>query len=266
MCKYNMAVRRRVARRRVARKGRKGGRRSRIPRSPQMKNYSYIFRLNPQIISTDGQGYVRIPANTQLGPLKPGTGAPPTGGSIVTYATSTSNFPNCVDWGCAYAPTFGDVANAGNFAAMYDAYKIDRVTVELQYLTTTAITGSAGVASVMPTFWMYFDQDDATVPVDVQNVSRKTGCVKWQPTSSRLTKKFSFKPRVAIAALTALSGNIASVIGKPGQWLDCQQFTTNHYGFKMTCQDFGTPTTGSYNAVRIQYTYHITFRSPLLTN
>lgn len=261
-----MAVRRRVARRRVARKGRKGGRRSRIPRSPQMKTYKYIFRLNPQILSTDGQAYVRIPSGLQAAPLNNGTSnSPPTGGNIFNYPTNTSGFPNTIDFGVAFAPKLTDLTNAATYCGMYDAYKIDRVTVEVQYLSNNAQIGGPIQVS-MPTFWMYWDQDDVKLPASPDVISRKTGVKKFQPTASLQSRKFSFVPRTAIGALNSQNAVTASLIGKPNQWIDCTFPDVEHYGFKMACQDFSVPVSGSFNAVRLQYTYHVSFRSPILTN
>ncbi|MBV6343357.1 hypothetical protein HWQ67_17405 [Candidatus Magnetobacterium casensis] len=148
---------------------------------------------------------------------------------------------------------------------MYDAYRIDRVTVEVQYLHNSSAVDAT--QSVLPTFWMYFDQDDATVPGDIYTVIRKTGVRKFQPNSLRTSTKFSFAPRVAIGALQGpLSGTLsAAMVGKPRQWIDCASSNISHFGFKMACQDFPIPT-ATYNAVRLNYTYHVSFRSPLLTS
>lgn len=237
-------------------------------RNLQFKHYSFKFQLPPQIISTDGQAYVRVPTVSAQGPIGNGTASsPPSGGQLTNLTSNSSGMPNTGDWTCAYAPKLNDLANATSFRNMYDAYRIDRVTVEVQYLQNASSTGGT-IQSQLPTFWMYFDQDDATVPGDIYAVIRKTGVRKFQPNAVRTSSKFSFVPRVAIAALNApLSGtNTASMVGKPRQWIDCANGDISHFGFKMVVQDFPIPSAGAYSAVRLNYTYHVSFRSPLLTS
>jgi len=261
-----MAPMKQARRRNVKGKG-KGNRRSRVPRSLLMKPYSYVFKLNPQIISTDGQAFVRIPALSPAAPIKPGTGSPPTTGGIVNYTTASSGFINCVDWGVAFAGQLSDCASANAFIGLYDAYRIDRITVTVQYLSTALAPGTTNGSMVMPTFVMYHDQDDAVNPPDVYSLSRRQGSKRFQPTATKLATSFSFVPRLAVGVginPAGLSGN-GAIVAKP-TWIDCATPNVSHYGFKMTCQDFGVPQAGGFNAVRLQYTYHVSFRSPLNTN
>ncbi|WP_218253970.1 hypothetical protein, partial [Candidatus Magnetobacterium casense] len=52
-------------------------------RNPQFKTYKFRFQLPPQILSTDGQSYVRVPTGTTAGPIGNGTSnSPPSGGQI----------------------------------------------------------------------------------------------------------------------------------------------------------------------------------------
>jgi len=114
---------------------------------------------------------------------------------------------------------------------------------------------------------MYHDHDDAVNPPDIYSLSRRQGSKRWQPTANKLEKSFSFKPRMLLGAGISpggLTGN-GGVIVKP-TWLDCALPNVSHFGFKMTCQDFGVPQAGGFHAVRMQYTYHVSFRAPLITN
>jgi len=250
-----MAPRKRAPRRRM-RKG-KGARRSRVPRSlGQFKPYSYVFKLPPQIISTDGQATVRLPTISPQTPIKPG--------SITNYTTASSGFTNCVDWGLAFAPQLSDLASVASFTGMYDAYRIDKVTVTVQYLCTSLIPGSTNGSVVMPTFVMYADNDDAVTPPDIYALSRRQGSKRFQPTTSKLAKTFTFKPRILVGTQISPSGLASGIITKP-TWLDCANPNVSHFGFKMTCQDFGVPVQG-FHAIRMNYSYHVSFRAPLITN
>ena len=252
-----MPMRRRAPRRRrPARRPRRVPRRGlKAPRS-QLKHYNYSFKLQPQSIVSDlsGQAGVVIvnPANS-LKPIQPS--------DLTMVGSSLGSLVSALDWSVGAVFRLSDIANYSDFTEMYDAYKINSITVELQYLSNSAAVNGNGI---LPTFYMYWDQDDAIQPPSLKNILGKQGVKKWQPTSSRLTKKFKFVPITANVAQDAASLQPV-IVPNRSQWIDCLSANVPHYAIKLFTQDWLTPAaTPIVNVVRVHYTYNVSFRSPLL--
>lgn len=252
-----MPMRRRAPRRRPARRPRRAMRRGlKAPRS-QLKNYNYTFKLSPQSIIGDlsgGTGVVIVnPANPII-PIRPS--------SLVTVGSSLgATFSSALDWSAACTFRLSDIANFSDFTEMYDAYKINSVTVELEYLSNSSAVNGTGV---LPTFYMYWDQDDLTPPPTLKNILGKQGVKRWHPTATNLTKRFKFIPIAANVAQDAASLQPVIVPNK-SQWIDSLSANVPHYAFKLFCQDFLVPAQQLItNVVRVHYTYNVSFRSPLL--
>lgn len=244
---------------RRARKG-KGRRRSRVPRGlrsagGQLKNYTFNFRPTPQVLSTDLGGTIKSMTTGTTGTAGP---FPILQANLATQSNS-AGIANTIDWGAACTFCLQDVASYASYAGIFDAYKINKVTVEVEYLSNVA--GVAAYGS-MPTFWMYWDQDDAVVPTSNRTMAGRPGAIKWQPTSSNLRKRFSFKPVLANTVNGPGNVAISSVVANGSQWINCTSVAVPHNAFKLYCTDFICPTL-SPNVVRINYTYNISFRSPL---
>lgn len=252
-------------RRRPARKMRKGkkalGRRRRArglvaPKS-QLKHYNYSFKLAPQCINSS-----QTTANTAVlnnnSPLFPIQTAGFTGN-----ISSSTGFADICDWAASCTHAISDINNITNFTAMYDAYRLNSVTVTVEYLSNSSAVSSG---SVMPTFYMYWDQDDATIPPNLRSILGKQGVKKWKPTASNLTRRFTFKPQLAVGVESDAAGVTTNVV-IPGKsnWIDCSTPRVPHYAFKIYCQDFTAyGSTTSWNVVRLHYTYNVSFRSPLI--
>lgn len=251
--------------RRPARKMRRGkkalGRRRRprgmvAPKS-QLKHYNYSFKLAPQLVNSSP-----TTANTAVlnnnSPLFPIQTAGFTGN-----ISSSTGFTDICDWSAACTHAISDINNINNFTAMYDAYRLNSVTVTIEYLSNS-VAVNAGY--VLPTFYMYWDQDDATIPPNLRSILGKQGVKKWQPTASRLQKRFTFKPQLAVGVESDAAGVTTNVV-IPGRtnWIDCSTPRVPHYAFKIYCQDFAAAgSVNAWNLVRLHYTYNVSFRSPLI--
>ena len=242
-------------RRRPARRPRRVARGLKAPRA-QLKHYDYTFKLQPQSMISDlsgQQGVVIVNPANSLKPIQPT--------DLTLVGSSLGSIVNALDWSASALFRLSDIANYSDFTEMYDAYKINSVTVELQYLSNSAAVNGSGI---LPTFYMYWDQDDAIPPPTLKNILGKSGVKKWQPSSNRLTKKFKFVPICANVAQDAASLQPVIVPNK-SQWIDCQSPNVPHYAFKMFTQDWLTPGASNIvNVVRVHYTYNVSFRSPLL--
>lgn len=243
--------------RRFARNLRRLGKRRglRAPRA-QLKHYNYSFKLQPQSIISDlsgQQGVVIVNPANAVKPILPA--------SLTLAGSSLGSLVNALDWSASAVFKLSDIANFSDFTEMYDAYKINSVTVELQYLSNSAAVNGSGI---LPTFYMYWDQDDATPPPTLKNILGKQGVKKWQPSSNRLTKRFKFVPLAANVIQDAQQLSSVAIPTK-SQWIDCLAANVPHYAFKLFTQDWLTPgATNIVNVVRVHYTYNVSFRSPLL--
>lgn len=261
-----------MPRRRVVRKprrGRKGARRSRIPRSirPQMKHYNYTFKLTPQILTVLASGGANI-LGTQGSvtlpnvPIVPNTGGSTSGIISTACASGLSGY----DFQAACTFALSDVASFANFTSLYDAYRITKVDIDMEYLSNVSFSGATVVSnSFLPTFWYYWDPDDEVVPPNLRSILGKQGVKRWQPNATKTTKRFSFRPRNNIsgqAAATSGSGTTSALIPNKSMWIDSVNPNVPHYAFKLAGTEFPGGTLAA--AVRMNYTYHISFRGPLI--
>jgi hypothetical protein len=193
------------------------------------------------------------------------------GGSIANLVPSATGLTNYVDFGLACAFRISDLQNALLFCGQHDAYRIDKVTITLQYLSNTAsVSGTA----LLPTFYMYNDPDDEQPPGSLQSISAKQGVRKVYPGNNNTTVfSHSIVPRAsALAYGNPGNPSVPNIINKQHQWLDCTgQANTNnsipHYAFKMWVTDWETSSVAQVcNVLKFQFTYHVSFRGPLSAN
>lgn len=261
-----MPARRRAPRRKRARKAR--GRKARLysgMRGGALKTYTYNFKLLPQYLGSTGVGAVNIVqalgGTGQYPILAAGTTIPGVTNQSTTNPLAGSQ---SIDVGLGCCHTLNDIANSAAFASMYDAYKINYVKVEFQYLNNTSpVTGLA----VMPTVWTYWDQDDCIPPVVATNVTGKMGSKCFRPTATKNHFSFKYRPNLRNMTQGAISaGSSAQALVAPATWINCTETTVPHYAMKAWISDFFTGTSGLVNnGFRINFTYNVSFRAPLLT-
>lgn len=173
--------------------------------------------------------------------------------------TGTSGLPNFFDYSGAQNFSLGDTEYFLNFTGMFDAYKITKVKCTIDYLNNASSVNSTGL---MPTIYMYWDQDDNFVPATQTSIMGKQGVKKTQlGYKNKTAASISLKPVVK----TDSQGS-SSVLATKSMWLDCTDETINHYGLKWYIADIYLPGSAAVtHAFRFNWTYYIEFRSPLLT-
>jgi len=252
---------RRLRSRRPRRPRRRMARRSRVPRGmrAQLRPYSYVFTLEPQILQSATTGTTPVVVNTFAGQL-------PIVQSNLTSNASNTGFTNNWDFGLACHHNARDIANWSSYFGIYDAYKITKITAKIEYLANTA--GPQGSA-LLPTVWAYWDQDDTAVPTNIAALTGKTGVKMFTYNATKRIFNFTFRPTIRESVETSANANSPYAIsGRGNQWINCGGDGTivNHYAFKMWCTDFYAAIgPASANAFRITWKYHVTFRSPLAT-
>jgi len=248
----------RPRRRMVRRNRRRGG--LIAPRS-QLKPYNYTFRLPSQIVqsssTTAGAVYLSGVATTGQVPIL--------AGAIASAAAQIGNTNFC-DWTCTAAHALTDIKNVSLYTSMYDAYKINSVTVEFEYLSNVAnVSGTA----IMPTFYMYWDQDDTAAVGNLNTLLAKTGVRKFHPTASKSKYSFTYKPLILPATFIAPTGGAIQYAAIPAKsnWLNCVADSIPHVGLKVYVVDWAANgAAAAVNAVRINFKYNVSFRSPLAAN
>jgi hypothetical protein len=155
-----------------------------------------------------------------------------------------------------------------SYTSLFDAYKFDEISCTLTWLPNVAATSTTTM--VAPTFWFYPDQDDATPPPTVGTIMGKQGLKCFQPGSSNRSVTYKFKPKMSYIASTPPLGTGMGPVCMPATWIDCVNPDLFHYGSKIFLQDMSGPDAtlnpNMQNAVRIQWSYRISFRSPIKAN
>jgi len=228
-----------------------------------LKPYNYHFSLQSQaLIPTNIPGQLVVSPRGGAAPIRSAANW-----NIVSNAT---NFVNMYDVGLATYFTLEDLNYYANFTAMYDAYKIGKITLSLEYLQNVAISGAANgnatMPSVMPTVYYYWDQDDASPPVSLLSITAKQG-VKQHTFGNGMRSIFktSFVPVVSNVTGTSQPGTVAGIVPNKREWVNCTAPNVIHNALKFFITDVYLP--GGIDVAtcfRLNWTYDVSFRSPLL--
>lgn len=250
--KHKTAYAKKAAKAKAKRKSRIGPPRAAL----QLKTYSYQFKLASQVLVGTGgiPPLLSISGATGAGPL------PLQNSNIIVYPSS-SGLTNFYDFALAVPFKLEDVNNHAAFVAMYDAYKIRKVTCSLEFLSNVAATNGIGL---MPTSYMVWDQDDSVIPVSITQISGKQGVkIRQFGNRSKTVQRFSLKPTISQDVLVVGGASVAATVSK-STWLDCIHPDIQHNALKMFVTDVYLPPNSSVTtAFRFNWTYDISFRSPL---
>lgn len=225
----------------------------------QLTPYRYKFQLQAQLLTGDATAGSMVLSPT--GGLKPIQGPPAT--SAFTLFPSSNGLSNFYDLAIACPFRLRDLNYAANFQQMYDAYKFGKVTLNVSYLNNVSAVNATGL---MPTIYMVWDQDDALVPPSLTSISGKQGVkVRQFGDGAKTTQRISVVP-VTAGFVQATSGTANALVSNKPQWLDCVNDDVVHYGIKLFITDLYLPgSTAVTQALRFNWTYHVSFRAPLLT-
>lgn len=151
---------------------------------------------------------------------------------------------------------------------MFDAYKIRKVTLELEYLNNVS---SATGNSLMPTTYMVWDQDDAISPPSLLSITSKQG-VKVRR-MGRGVQRFSVRPVVSdvvgINTPSSVPAFTVAAVSNKSRWIDSLAPAVQHNAIKLAITDVHLPVSTTLDltqAFRFNWTYHISFRAPLLAS
>lgn len=258
-----MPLRRRRAPRRRARKNRKA-KLYKSMRGGALKSYNYNFKILPQFLTNEGLGVVDIRGATNgtgIVPIQPLAASPP---GVVNQGATSPLGANYIDVGLGCAHTLTDITNWAAFQTMYDAYKINYVVCEIEYLCNVVTPGGN---NVMPTVYTYWDQDDAVPPSTTVQIAAKQGSRVFHPTASRTRLRMKYRPMMRNTLNTGLTtANVANAGVVRSSWINCSMPNIPHFAFKAWITDYLTQSPESgHNSFRINFTYNVSFRGPLLS-
>lgn len=146
-------------------------------------------------------------------------------------------------YGSAYAAGLTAVANITipdnvEFTQLFDQYKILSYTAEYMPRWDSVDTAqTSGFGVMMPTFHWVYDMDDATIPTTVEELMTRPYC-KSVPINKpiRITVK-----NPCVAGMIYQSGVATSYSPRKSPWVDCNNNSVPHYGYKFCVT--GKPTT-----------------------
>lgn len=222
--------------------------------------YRFKFQLPSQTLASSNVAGQLVLSTTGSAGVRPISA-----GSFQLFP-STNGLSGYYDLAFACPHTLADLNYASNFTTMFDAYKFGKVTLNLEYLNNISAANSTGL---MPTCYMYWDQDDAVIPPSLISISGKQGVkVRQFGDRSRTSLRMSYVP-VTEDVIGVNGGGVASagVAAKP-RWVDSSTPAIQHNACKVFVTDIYLPGATSLQvtqAFRLNWTYHISFRAPLLT-
>jgi len=152
------------------------------------------------------------------------------------YTAASTELVDSIELAKGYEYKFGDILNSGEFANLFDRYKIDRIVTTFQLVNNPdAYHYPAGAPLVAtstnfyPKMWYIHDYDDSTAESIV--VLKERVGVKCRILQPNKTIKITTKPAIAIQTYKTA---IASGYGpKWGQWIDMTNTDVPHYGLKV---------------------------------
>ena len=247
-------------------------------RPNQFTPYTYIYKTLPNVMVNTIVGQAPNPAAADYGliirtinsltgssalPLNGQTivqavGGPATSGTFSQMRPAVSGFADYWDVGLACSFKLNDLTNYTAFANQYDSYRINKVTCTIEYLSNTANVNGSGL---LPTIYIYNDQDSATPPATLSAVVGASGVRQIQLANRmKTTIKHSCVPRILVDSQAS-----ASIVGKPNQWLDCTDVAIDHHAMKFYLTDLFVPPASSTQTTCFKFTfhYHVQFRGPL---
>jgi len=220
------------------------------------KSYDYKFKLTPSYLKASITTAGQLDWAGASGAAQPWPG----GSSAVTGVLSGTGFTGLYNFGLGTAFRLSDIVATPNWQTMYDAYRINKVICEVEFLNNTAIVGT----NILPTLYMVYDQDSAGVPPNLLTIQGQQG-VKRHCVGDKNKRRFGISCRPRTQFLMA-APSTSYAINKPGQWLNCVSPDINHFGLKFYVTDFLASGAASLeNAIKFTFTYYVSFRGPLDT-
>lgn len=157
----------------------------------------------------------------------------------VHYFKRMVSTPGSFSGNVAYAPllqawsfNFNQLANAGEFTALFDQYKITHIQCKF-FLKIDPGAQSAAGASYPKLYWCADHDDDSAAPS--LNAMREHSKTKVRVLHPNRPVVCNIKP--AILAMTYKTATTTGYCPMWKKWVDCNDSTVPHYGLKWAIDD-----------------------------
>lgn len=166
--------------------------------------------------------------------------------------------------------TLGDVPNAAEFVALYDVFKIQKVTISIIPQFNVQQVGGAGATppvtgqSIYPGFHSCIDYNDITAPTTITDLVEYA---TYKNTRGGRTHTRTLKPKYLIASMVGGSGT--NVAEESGKWLNTNSGTiaaptpsvVPHYGIKLLSDTVPTLTSPDVILFDLKIVYYLIFKN-----
>lgn len=188
-------------------------------------------------------------------PKKPRVPRPLRLGADVHSISRTYNVgsfvPAAADFGLGFLHTLGQLPSFAEFTTLFDAYKLDCVTLRFVWRPGSASDG-------FPTLLWCFDPDDGIAPSTESEMMERQGTKYTSFSSSRTMVRHRYKPHASVALLTN-GGVQRKGFGGGDVWCDMATTDVGYFGSKVWFAGFNTAITPSAS-ILVYATYDLRLR------
>lgn len=151
------------------------------------------------------------------------------GGAFSVQGNAVSPYYN------SYQTLFSNITSSGEFAALYDQYRINFVVLKVWLRLDPG--AQAAASAIVPRFWWVRDTDDSNAPSSLNELREHHDC-KIKALSPYKPIVIKFRPNVLDLAYR---GPVTSTYTpRFKQWIDMATTDVPHYGIKFAIENFTT--------------------------
>jgi hypothetical protein len=148
--------------------------------------------------------------------------------------------------------TVGSLPNYGAFAALYDQYRVKRISVHvIPKFDSNLMVSVVDVDRITPEVFTAIDLDDSTAPTSINEVLEYESCIRTRGNAEHVR---TWKPSILLQAYESIASS--GYVRAFDQWLDCTDDTVPHYGLKIA---IGPHTTNPADTSLLYYDTFVEF-------
>lgn len=177
-------------------------------------------------------------------------------GAMSLGSQGTGILSNTAQFGMSYNAQLKQVVESTDFTQLFDRYKITGVHLRILYQNNMGDPNS----HPLPGFTCAWDGDDAGVPSNKEDVTRKIGARTTILNANRPSKIF-FRPRVTKSVYQ--SGLTSAYTSERSCYIDCSNPDVQHYGYKFWVDSWlATNAAQSGQLLTIEPTLYLSMKDP----
>lgn len=163
----------------------------------------------------------------------------------------------------ATAFALNTLPNFAEFTSLFDQYRIKKVQMNFVWRSSGMSQIETGIHNLagMPIMYSVIDNDDATVPTNIQEIQQYQNHRTTYFSSVKRVKRLSLAPRT-LNTIYRTGATSAYALGKRNQWLDMSATDIPHYGLKWAIdvpQSGGAAVEATFDII---YTIFVQMRGP----